>query len=95
MAKNEMDKAGRKRRTVKAALTRSGNTLRKKLKECRPVDSPTSDMRWIPGTLRDAISLLRTSLQGRPLELIKGIGTDYDAAWSYLFAMEKMLGSAI
>ena len=33
---------------------------------------------------RDAISLLRTSLQGRPLELIKGIGTDYDAAWSYL-----------
>ena len=35
-------------------------------------------------TKRDAISLLRTSLQGRPLELIKGIGTDYDAAWSYL-----------
>ena len=33
---------------------------------------------------RDAFSLLRTSLQGRPLELIKGIGTDYDAAWSYL-----------
>ena len=33
---------------------------------------------------RDAISLLRTSLQGRPLYLIKGIGTDYDAAWSYL-----------
>ena len=33
---------------------------------------------------RDAISLLRTSLQGRPLELIKGIGTDYDAAWEYL-----------
>ncbi|XP_068742503.1 uncharacterized protein [Montipora capricornis] len=33
---------------------------------------------------RDAISLLRTSLQGRPLDLIKGIGTDYDAAWSYL-----------
>ena len=33
---------------------------------------------------RDAISLLRTSLQGKALELIKGIGTDYDAAWSYL-----------
>ena len=33
---------------------------------------------------RDAISLLRTSLQGRPLDLIKGIGTDYDAAWGYL-----------
>ena len=33
---------------------------------------------------RDGISLLRTSLQGRPLDLIKGIGTDYDAAWSYL-----------
>ena len=25
---------------------------------------------------RDAFSLLRTSLQGRPLDLIKGIGTD-------------------
>ena len=33
---------------------------------------------------RDGISLLRTSLQGRPLDLIKSIGTDYDAAWSYL-----------
>lgn len=33
---------------------------------------------------RDAISFLRTSLQGRPLDLIKGIGTDYDATWSYL-----------
>ena len=33
---------------------------------------------------RDAISLLRTSLHGKALELIKGIGTDYDAAWSYL-----------
>ena len=33
---------------------------------------------------RDAFSLLRTSLQGRPLDLIKGIGTDYDAAWGYL-----------
>ena len=30
---------------------------------------------------RDAIFLLRTSLSGRPLELIKGIGSDYDAAW--------------
>ena len=33
---------------------------------------------------RDAISLLCTSLQGKALELIKGIGADYDAAWSYL-----------
>lgn len=33
---------------------------------------------------RDAISLLHTSLQGRPLEFTKGIGTDYDAAWEYL-----------
>ena len=31
---------------------------------------------------RDAISLLCTSLQGRPLDLIKGIGTDYEAAWT-------------
>ena len=33
---------------------------------------------------RDAITLLRTSLQGKSLELIKGIGQDYDAAWEYL-----------
>ena len=33
---------------------------------------------------RDAITLLRTSLQGKPLELIKGIGSDYNAAWEYL-----------
>ena len=33
---------------------------------------------------RDAMSLLRTSLSGRPLELIKGIGSDYDAAWEHL-----------
>ena len=33
-----MDEAKRKRRTAKAALTRRGNTLRKKLKEGRPVD---------------------------------------------------------
>ena len=35
---------------------------------------------------RDAISLLRTSLSGKPLELIKGIGSDYDAAWEHLDA---------
>ncbi|KAK3736377.1 hypothetical protein QZH41_006148 [Actinostola sp. cb2023] len=33
---------------------------------------------------RDAITLLRTCLRDKPLELIKGIGTDYDAAWEYL-----------
>lgn len=33
---------------------------------------------------RDAITFLRTCLQGKPLELIKGIGSDYDAAWEYL-----------
>ena len=33
---------------------------------------------------RDAITLLRTCLKDKPLELIKGIGTDYDAAWDYL-----------
>ena len=33
---------------------------------------------------RDAITLLRESPQGKPLELIKGIGQDYDAAWDYL-----------
>lgn len=46
-----------------------------------------SDFRHVVDTRhskRDAISLLRTYLQGRPLELIKGIGADYDAAWSYL-----------
>ncbi|XP_028411085.1 uncharacterized protein LOC114533686 [Dendronephthya gigantea] len=33
---------------------------------------------------RDAITLLRTCLKGKPLELIQGIGSDYDAAWEYL-----------
>ena len=33
---------------------------------------------------RDAMTILRTCLVGRPLELIKGIGSDYDAAWEYL-----------
>ena len=33
---------------------------------------------------RDAITFLRTCLQDKPLELIKGIGQDYDAAWDYL-----------
>lgn len=35
-------------------------------------------------TKRDSITFLRTCLQGKPLDLIKGIGTDYDAAWEYL-----------
>ena len=35
---------------------------------------------------RDAIRFLRTCLQtrGKPLDLVKGIGSDYDAAWEYL-----------
>ena len=33
---------------------------------------------------RDAITFLRTCLQGKPLDLIKRIGSDYDAAWEYL-----------
>ncbi len=33
---------------------------------------------------RDAVTFLRTCLEGKPLELIKGIGSDYDAAWEYL-----------
>ena len=33
---------------------------------------------------RDAISLVHTCLQGKPLKLINGIGSDYDAVWSYL-----------
>ena len=32
---------------------------------------------------RDAITILRASLEGKPLELIKGIGCDYKAAWDY------------
>ena len=35
-------------------------------------------------TKRDSITLLRTCLREKPLELIKGIGSDYDAAWEYL-----------
>ena len=33
---------------------------------------------------RDSITLLRKCLRDKPLELIKGIGSDYDAAWEYL-----------
>jgi hypothetical protein len=33
---------------------------------------------------RDSITLLRTCLKDKPLDLIKGIGSDYDAAWEYL-----------
>ena len=33
---------------------------------------------------RDAITFLRSCLLGKPLDLIKGIGTDYKAAWEYL-----------
>ena len=33
---------------------------------------------------RDAITILRTCLQGKPLDLIKGTGSDYDVAWEYL-----------
>ena len=35
-------------------------------------------------TKRDLITFLRTCLHGKPLDLIKGIGTDYNAAWEYL-----------
>ncbi|XP_071946012.1 uncharacterized protein [Antedon mediterranea] len=33
---------------------------------------------------REAVTILRSSLQGKPLELIRGLGEDYRAAWSYL-----------
>ena len=46
-----------------------------------------SDFKHIIGTKynnRDAITLLRTALSGKPLEMMKGIGLDYSAAWDYL-----------
>ncbi|XP_071504464.1 uncharacterized protein [Diadema antillarum] len=33
---------------------------------------------------RDAMAILRTALHGKPLELIRGIGNDYDEAWALL-----------
>ena len=33
---------------------------------------------------RDAITLLRTCLVGKPLQLIQGLGNDLEAAWAYL-----------
>ena len=33
---------------------------------------------------RDSTTFLRVCLQGKPLDLIKEIGSDYDAAWDYL-----------
>ena len=38
-------------------------------------------------TKRDAITLLRTCLKDKTLDLIKGIGSDYDAEWEYLDAI--------
>ena len=38
-------------------------------------------------TKRDSITFLRTCLHGKPLDLIKGIGTDYDSAWEYLVSI--------
>lgn len=46
-----------------------------------------SDFKHIIGTRfnnRDAITLLRSALTGKPLDLIKGIGSDYNSAWDYL-----------
>ncbi|KAJ8031913.1 hypothetical protein HOLleu_25277 [Holothuria leucospilota] len=33
---------------------------------------------------RDSITILRSALYGKPLEMVRGIGSDYDAAWEYL-----------
>ena len=33
---------------------------------------------------RDSFTILRASLNGKPLELIKGIGHDYDATWEHV-----------
>jgi len=46
-----------------------------------------ADFQHLVGTRyskRDAITVLRSSLEGKPLEIIKGIGSDYQAAWEYL-----------
>ena len=32
----------------------------------------------------DSITILRASVNGKRLELIRGIGQDYDAAWEHL-----------
>ena len=51
-----------------------------------------SDFNHIIGTKytnRDAITLLRTALTGKPLEMIKGIGSDYTAAWDYLDSVNR------
>ena len=38
-------------------------------------------------TNRDSITILRSCLEGKPAEMIQGIGTDYDAAWEFLDTM--------
>jgi hypothetical protein len=40
---------------------------------------------------RDEMTYLRTCLQGKPLELIKGIGTNYDGAYNLCFTVEQPL----
>ena len=47
---------------------------------------------------RDAVSILRNSLNGKPLELLKGIGTDYAACWDYLdmyYGDPKVISDAV
>ena len=38
---------------------------------------------------RDTITLLRASIRGEPLKLIKGIGQDYDADWENLNSIHR------
>ena len=33
---------------------------------------------------RDSITQLHAALYGKPLQMIRGTGCDYDAAWEYL-----------
>ncbi|XP_030829745.1 uncharacterized protein LOC100891320 [Strongylocentrotus purpuratus] len=47
---------------------------------------------------RDAVTILRTCLQGKPLDMIRGVGNDYDAAWAYLnsvFGDRRFIADAI
>ena len=44
---------------------------------------------------RDAISLLRTSLSGRPLELIKGIGSDYGEHLDAIYGDPRFIADSV
>lgn len=54
------------------------------VRECETFRADFKHLVAIRYSKRDTITILRSTLQGKPLEMIKCIGQDYDGAWEYL-----------